>query len=221
MDNISTSSPSNVNPFLQKHSAAIRFWHWITFVLIALSVTTVILNSTLLNPRNNTGQVQNQLKEQGLSINEKQAFSVAHQFDDKLWDLHKFLGFGIAIMLIMRLFTELFLPAEERVANRMSSAIKFYREETVRENDYRHYLIVKWSYLLFYILLIYMSLTGIALAFGHQLEFLGKAHRTIKEIHRAGQWAVYIFLMFHIGGVILADIGNAKGIVSGMINGNK
>jgi cytochrome b len=32
---------------------------------------------------------------------------------------------------------------------------------------------------------------------------------------------MYAFVIFHIGGVILADLGKAKGIVSGMINGNK
>jgi Ni/Fe-hydrogenase 1 B-type cytochrome subunit len=221
MDKMIFTTHPNVNPFLQRHSAAIRLWHWVTFLLITLSITTVIFNSTLLNPRKNSPQVQSQLKEQGFVLNERQAFSVAHQFDDKLWNLHKYLGIGIAIMLIMRLLTEFSLPAEERIKYRISSAVKLFREEPAQKKNFRHYLIIKWSYVLLYILLIYIALTGLTLAFEHQIELPGNVNHTIKEIHGAGRWAMYTFIIFHIGGVILADLGMAKGIVSGMINGNK
>ena len=220
MDIDNDSTTQTVNPFLQKHSAAIRIWHWINFFLITLTITIVIINLTLLNPRNNAGQVRGQLQEQGITINERQAFFVAHHFDDQLWDLHKWIGIGISVMLLMRILLEFMIPAEERFRFRISSAIRFSKEGNSQKADYNHYLIVKWSYVLFYILLICMSLTGLTLAFEHQMEFLGNLRRPIHEIHELGQWAMYLFVIFHVGGIVVAELQRAKGVVSGMIHGN-
>jgi Ni/Fe-hydrogenase 1 B-type cytochrome subunit len=221
MENNNQVTTEKKNPFLQSHSSLIRIWHWITFILISLTIVTVILNSTLLNPGHNAIPVQNQLKEQGVTITDRQAFFVAHHFDDQLWDLHKLIGFGISFMLLFRIIAELFLPKNERIRNRICNALILYREGSLEKIVYRNYLLVKWSYNLFYLLLIFMAVTGLGLAFEHQFELLDKAHRTIKEFHAAGQWVMYTFVLFHIGWVILADLGKVKGIVSGMINGNK
>jgi Ni/Fe-hydrogenase 1 B-type cytochrome subunit len=220
MDQSTASVNSTGSPFIQPHSAIIRIWHWLTFTLIALSIVTVILNLTLLNPRNNAQPVQNQLKNQGITISDRQAFSIAHHFDDQLWDLHKWIGFGISILLLFRVVAEFFIPRDQRIRKRMSNAIKIFKETEGDKSEYRHYLALKLTYTLFYILLILMSITGLSLAFGRQIAFLGQARRTIREIHAAGQWAMYAYVLVHIGGVIIADLGKAKGVVSGMINGN-
>jgi Ni,Fe-hydrogenase I cytochrome b subunit len=221
MENDNQVTQGEKNPFLQKHSLIIRIWHWVSFILIGMVIVTVLLNSTLLNPRKNAGSVQGQLKEQGIEITERQAFFVAHQFDDKLWDLHRLLGIGIAIMLAFRILSEFLLPKEERIRTRMRSAFNIFRSGSADKNEYRQYLIVKYSYMLFYILIFYMAATGLSLAFEHQLGLPGNINHTIKEFHGAGQWVMYAFVLFHLGGVILADLGKAKGVVSGMINGNK
>ncbi len=221
MESNNNSASMEKGPFLQSHSLTIRVWHWISFILVSLVIITVLINSTLLNPRNNAGAVQGQLKEQGVTITERQSFSVAHHFDDKLWYLHKLLGIGIAIMLAFRIIIEFLLPVDERVRKRMSSALKIFKSAPADKDYYRHYLIVKYTYLLFYILLFYMAVTGLFLAFEDQLGLPRSLNHTIKEFHGAGQWIMYAFVIFHTGGVILAELGKARGIVSGMINGNK
>jgi Ni,Fe-hydrogenase I cytochrome b subunit len=76
-------------------------------------------------------------------------------------------------------------------------------------------------YLLFYGFLLVLVLTGVGLALGHEVAFLGKIHRMLKRVHSFDQYVVYAFVLFHLFNVILADNGKSKGIVSGMINGNK
>lgn len=218
MDIIKTREGS---PFFQTHSATIRTWHWITFLLITGSIITAILNSTLLNPRSNAAGVQNQLQTQGITITDRQAFFVARQFDDKLWDLHKIIGIIVSIMLLLRIIAEFFLPDDEQIRSRFASALKSFRDGSGNRSVYRQYLVIRITYSFFFVLLLFMVLTGLSLAFGRQIEFLDKSHRTIKEIHAAGQWVIYLFVLVHISGVILADLGIAKGVVSGMINGNK
>jgi len=219
---LSVTNEKNVESlFLQPHSSIIRIWHWLTFLLISLSIVTVILNSTVLNPRNNEGAVRDQLKEQNITINERQAFFLAHHFDDQLWDLHKFLGIGISILVLLRIIAELLVPAGEKIKSRLTHAIKLSRDEAGKKEDARHYVIVKATYSIFYLVILIMAVTGISMAFGRELGISGPLHHTIKEFHGALQWVVYLFLIFHTGGVILADLGKAKGIVSGMIHGNR
>ena len=212
---------NNGNPFLQNHPALIRIWHWLTFILITLSIVTVLLNATLLNPSRNAKPVQAQLKDQGITIDDRQAFFLAHHFDDQLWDLHKYLGISIALLLLFRIAGELTLPAGERATAKMKSALARYREDKENRDLYRHYLAVRITYSLFYLLIIIMAVTGLMLAFGRNLGISRELNHSIKEFHGACQWAVYAFVLIHISGVISADLGKAKGVVSGMINGNK
>lgn len=209
------------SPFSQTHSAAIRIWHWVTFLTITFILLTVLFASTLLNPRENGAEVQNRLKEKGVIIDNDQAFSVSHIFDDKMWDLHKLLGYGLAFLVLSRIVIEFTQSKEEKVQTRMKNAMTLFKNNDPNKQEWKHYLIVKWSYSLFYLLLLYMALTGLSLAFGQELGLSRPTNHLIKEIHGFGQYLMYAFIFFHLCGVIYADLGKTKGIVSGMINGGK
>lgn len=206
--------------FIQRHAALIRIWHWLTFVLLMGSVLTVLLNSTLLNQRKNIVVVQEQLKAKGVTVTEDQAFSVSRVYEDKIWDVHKLVGFGLVFLLLSRVVIELALPGEEKIRSRFSHVLGLYRQNNVQKPEYRHYLGVKSGYLLFYIILLIMALTGLGLAFGRELAFSREFHHTLKEVHSFGQFLIYAFIVIHLVGVIIADITKSKGLVSGMINGN-
>jgi Ni/Fe-hydrogenase 1 B-type cytochrome subunit len=206
---------------LQPHSAMIRIWHWLTFILITSIMITVLLNSTLMNPRKNVGMVQEQLKSKGLIATEDQAFAVSHEYEDKIWGVHKWIGYGIAFLLLSRIVIELFQPGQEKFKVRFKNALGLYRGSSGDKKEYRHYLGIKSSYLLFYTLVICMAITGLCLAFGRELGIPRELHRTIKEIHSIGQYFMYGFVIIHLCGVVLAENKAARGLVSGMINGNK
>lgn len=212
---------TSANFFLQKHSVQIRIWHWITFLFISGSMITVLLASTLLNPKDKVSLVQEQLEKNGITVTQDQAFAVSHEYEDKVWDIHKWIGFGVAFLLFSRLVIEFSQPGEEKLRSRLKNAIGLYKLNDENKSIYRHYIGVKASYTLFYILLFCMALTGLGLAFGKDLGFSRGLHGTIKEIHSIGQYLMYAFVLIHLGGVITADNRDAKGIVSGMINGNR
>jgi cytochrome b561 len=209
------------NYFIQKHSAVIRIWHWLTFLIISGSMITVLINSTLTNQRKNIPMVQEQLKSRDIVVTEDQAFAVTREYEDKFWGVHKLFGYSLAFLLISRLIIELSVPGDEKMRSRIKNALGLVRKKEGEWKEYRHYLRVKYTYLLFYLLLFYMALTGLELAFGRELGFPREFHETIKEIHSFGQYLMYAFVIVHLFGVIIADITNKKGLVSGMINGNK
>jgi Ni,Fe-hydrogenase I cytochrome b subunit len=205
--------------FIQKNSAAIRIWHWLTFIVITSLIVTVLMASTVLNPRENIPVVQKALMEKGVTATNDQTWAVTHLYDDKMWDLHKLLGYALSFLFISRMLAELSQPKDQRIGTRLKKARIAYKKEDSDKKDWRHYLIVKYSYSLFYLLLLAMVTTGLLIAFGGDLGIAGPTRHSIKEIHAFIQYLIYAFVVFHLAGVILADLGKAKGIVSGMING--
>ena len=218
-DKIHATSESS--PFLQSHSASIRIWHWMTFFIFATLILTVVLNSTLLSSRKNSVIIQDVLKEKGVIVTPVQASSVSRIYTEKIWEVHKFLGVGLTILLLARIVIELVQSGEEKFSSRFKNAMGFYRKGEGNKSEYRHYLWVKCGYILFYILLLIMIISGLGLAFGRQISFLGKMHKVMKTIHGMDQLFMYGFVLIHLISVIIADISKSKGILSGMVNGNK
>jgi Ni,Fe-hydrogenase I cytochrome b subunit len=214
------SLASVTSPFIQEHSILIRVWHWLVFLFITAIIVTVLFVSTMLKPQQNAVLVQNLLKEKGVEITPPQASSVARMYENKMWHLHIILGYGIAILLLFRIFIEFSQPGSERILTRMKNVTLSYKKGGLSRNDFRHYMLVNWNYLIFYFMILIMVLTGLGLAFGHQIEFLGKVRRTMRIVHSAGQLLIYAFVLFHLVGVVLDENGKSRGIVSGMINGN-
>jgi Ni/Fe-hydrogenase 1 B-type cytochrome subunit len=206
--------------FIQEHSMMIRIWHWLTFIVISGIIITVLINSTIMNQRMNAGMVQEQLKSKGATVTEEQAFSVSREYEDKFWGIHKLLGYSLAFLLFSRIIIEITQPGEEKISSRFKSALGLYRLNNGERKVYRHYLGVKTGYLIFYILVVCMALTGLGLAFGRDLGFTRELSGTIREIHSFGQYLMYGFVILHLGGVMAGENREIRGIVSGMINGN-
>ncbi len=205
--------------FHQKHSMFIRIWHWLLFFLISASMITVLLNATLLNPHKNSSLLQDQLNKFNINITNEQASKILHKYEDQVWEIHKLLGYGLAFLLLSRFITELMLPKEEKIKNRLVKALGIYRKSAAGKGVYLHYIRVKQVYMVFYILLFIMSVTGLAMIFNDELHITRNVHHIIKTIHNFGQYAMYSFVLLHIGGIIIAENNKFPGIVSGMIHG--
>jgi Ni/Fe-hydrogenase 1 B-type cytochrome subunit len=200
------------------HSAAIRLWHWSLVLFVSATFATVLLASTIFRTRNTVAMVRDELMQNGVTINAGQARAVAHAYSDKLWDLHKWLGFGICLLVLARIIIEMTQPQEERLAGQLKKALQLKPANRQTKMELQQYIQVKRIYLVFYLALFLMALTGLGLAF-EDIPFLRTWHSAIKQLHGFLQWVIYGFVLIHLAGVILADLGKQKGIVSGMIHG--
>jgi Ni,Fe-hydrogenase I cytochrome b subunit len=217
-----TDSPTlSKSPFYSQHSPLLRIWHWLTFLFILGSIVTVLVNSTVLSPRENIKLVQEQLQKKGVAVTDEQAFAVSHEYEDKMWDVHKLIGYGLAVLFLFRIFIELVVPSEERIINKLRKVKEAQRLNDNNNAEYTHYLRVRLTYSIFLLLLLGMILTGMGMAFGRDLGFSRDIFRSVKSVHAFIQYLIYAFIVVHLAGVILAENGKLKGIVSGMINGNK
>ncbi len=164
--------------------------------------------------------VQQELKHQGLMISQDQARGVSHAFNDRLWDWHTYLGYVICGFLVVRILIELTLSKEEMLAVKIRHAMAIKRRYSGDNESQRLYVQVKWSYVVFYSLILIMALTGLCLAFD-DLSFFRGIRGPARQVHSFVQYLIYGFIVLHIGGVIVADSCKHQGIVSGMIHGNK
>lgn len=221
-----SSSPGNLRAvsvppvpvFNGMHSAAIRIWHWASFVVISGSVITVLLASTLFRTKNNIALVHDQLQANGVVTNQDQARAVAHAFNDRLWDLHKWFGFALSALVVARVLIEMTQSRDEKFAVQLKRALRVKPADQQGRLEQQHYIQVKRIYLVFYAALILMACTGLGLAFDN-VTFFRMYRSEIKQVHALLQWVIYGFIVMHIAGVILADLGKYRGLVSGMIHG--
>lgn len=219
--------------FTLKYSAAIRIWHWLTFLLITASMITVLIASTLFEPKRGHPDDQAQRpaaaqqqadhdEDHGehrfdpskLDPETRAAFSLQH----KVWDTHKLIGFGLCFLLLSRVVIEISRKKEDRLLSRINQAFNIPVQTEDERQDKNHFLWVKRGYLVFYILFLLMATTGLIMAF-EDAHFLKTIQRPAREVHQIVQYLIYAYILFHLTGVIRADMKKHKGMVSAMING--
>lgn len=204
--------------FKTRYSAAIRIWHWLTFILISASIITVVLAKTLFAMRPNIAMVEQQVLQKGGTITADQARAVAHEYTDKVWEVHEIAGYVICFLLLWRIAIEITYSKEQKLSNKIKRGLQFKTANAQQRYDRKHYLLAKYGYMVFYVLILVMAVTGLVMAL-EEFAFFKSIRRPFKEVHELTQYLVYLYILAHIVGVIRADLTGNKGIVSGMING--
>jgi len=205
---------------VKKHLASLRFWHWTNALIICGSLITVLLNSTLFDVRDNTNYVRAQLKDAGAVVYAEQAKNVAHGLEDKVWGIHIYFGYGLAALLLFRLISELINPDKHKFFGKLKLTYAAYKNNRP-DKTARHDLFVKFLYIIYYIIMIIIVLTGLSVAFDDILGISKSLSHSIKEIHGFCMYLIIAFILVHIIGVLLAERKDGKGIVSDMIHGGE
>ncbi len=205
----------------KKNSAALRSWHWANLIIITGLLTTVLINSTILDDHSNQSFLKTELQKSGTVLNENQARSLAHAQSDEVWGIHIYFGYFLAALFVFRLVMEFFQPKEQQFFRRLKEVYRQYF--VLKQNTYlaKHDLAVKITYAGFYLLLTIMVVTGLSLAFEDALSFLKPIRHSIKQVHGFCMYLVLAFIAVHLAGVFLAERDKSPGIVSDMINGGK
>ncbi|HUQ96991.1 MAG TPA: cytochrome b/b6 domain-containing protein, partial [Chitinophagaceae bacterium] len=135
-----TAFQSPPSLFKTHYSAAIRIWHWITFLTFTASIVLVLLGSTVFTMRGNTAMIQEEVQKKGSTVSTDAARAVAHEYSDKLWMLHKYVGYGLCFLLLFRMVLEGVYSKEKRLAGKIKKALLFKSQNENLTKDRSHYL---------------------------------------------------------------------------------
>ena len=206
--------------FNENHSLAVRIWHWATYLTIVFTIVLVLMGTFMFKMRANIPMVQEQLEHKGVTVTKDQARSVAHEYSDKIWMLHKYVGYGLCFLLLCRIILESTQPGEEKLRTKIKNALSFQANAESEKADRKIYLLAKRGYLLFYFAFLLMALSGLVLAF-EDVKFLDPIHELMGDVHEILQYFIYIYILAHLVGVVREEIGKYPGIISSMVNGKK
>ena len=192
---------------MEKWSLSFRIWHWAHALVVTALLATVFLRKTFLSWRANSEILSSKLLSMDISVSSEEAKVLAKSIRAPMWDWHILLGYGLVALLIIRLALVL-TPSGKRSFIDISSLGL-------------HKKMVKLGYLGIYSILAFLSISGLVLVFYKDLGLLKETAHSMKEVHEFVFNFVWIFVVLHIGGLIVAENTDEKGIVSEMIHGMK
>lgn len=194
-----------------------RIWHWLNALLICGSLLTVLINSTLFDGNLSTTFIKSELQKNGANVSQVQARAVQHGFEDKVWAIHIYIGYALAALLLYRIIMERFENKSYKFIPKLKSTFQLYFTTKIKSDGYE--FSIKLLYLLFYIVIFLMVLTGLSIAFDNELGLSKAFSHTLKEFHGFCMYIIIAFTLLHVLGVCFAERKDKKGIVSDMING--
>ncbi|MNQ85340.1 hypothetical protein D3C85_1005000 [compost metagenome] len=154
-------------------------------------------------------------------MSDKQAGAVIHGLEDQVWSIHIYFGYALAALFLFRIIAEFFLPSGQKLFPKLKTAYRAYFILKEEREAAKHELVVKGLYLIFYLLLLIMVITGLLLAFEDYVGLSGSINHSIKECHAFCMYLILAFIVLHLVGVLLAEKKDGKGIISDMINGGQ
>lgn len=153
-----------------------------------------------MNKDNVADIIQNFLSSTDLQLSREQLIVLAKQIRQPMWDWHIYLGYTLVGLYSIRLILPFFDQMNFRNPRNkhLSPKVKFQY----------------WVYLVFYAGLSISLITGLIIELGP--KGLKKA---TEEIHVLSIYYLMVFIAIHIGGVLLAEFTNQRGIISKIVSG--
>ena len=186
----------------KQYSKIYRILHWAIAISFLLLLITIFLRLTWMNKYNVAAIIQDYFSGTDLSLTQEQSISLAKKIRQPMWDYHIYLGYVLVGLFGIRFI----LPAlghmkfQNPFAKNLSTKMKFQ----------------KWAYIVFYICVIVSLTTGLIIQFGPK-EF----KKPMEEIHVLGIYYLLAFIAIHVGGVLVAEFTDQKGIISRIVSGSK
>lgn len=205
--------------FKKYQPLSLRVWHWLNALAILGLLGTAFLRKTFLSWRTNSALIESKLQEAGTAITPELAKDIAVSIRTPMWDWHYVLGFTLGALLIVRVLVGVFAIKKCPAAHAAQSAWNLGKVPAGQKVHALHYTLVKTSYALFYLVTLFMVVSGVVMYFKNDLGLAKEAIEPVKEIHELMMWFFVAFVGGHILGVVIAENRQDKGLVSDMIHG--
>ena len=189
-------------------------------MLVLGQLITILFIKVIVKPKALVPEFQAAAAQHGGPISKEQGLSIARLLSERMWDWHIAIGLALAAFWLYWLVIQLTAPAEQRFGARLLAAARYYRLAPPAERpEAQHTLLVKLSYLAFYLFISVMVLTGLALTWADDVAWLHGIEHTAKEIHNVTMYLIIAFVVAHVVGVVWAELAGDHGLISRMVGG--
>ncbi len=187
---------------IKNYSAVYRIIHWSIAICMVLLLITIFLRLTWMNKNNVAEIIQNYLNTTDQSLTQDQLIVLAKKIRQPMWDWHLYLGYVLTGLFSIRFLLPLI--GEMKFQNP-------FKKELILKEKFQNFI-----YLIFYGCVVISLSTGLLIIFGP-----ATIKKSMEAIHVLSIYYLVAFIILHIGGVLLSEFTNQKGIVSKIISGNK
>lgn len=208
-----------LHSFLRFQPIGLRIWHWLNAAVVTGLLLTVALRKTLFGIRANSAMIQAKAAAAGVTaMTPKLAKDIANGYIDRLWEWHVFLGYSLGVLLLLRILV-IFAHKECPWRHFRLGLAQYQSAGPQDKRDSLHYVLVRSGYLAFYIAALFMITSGLTMIYAESLHLSDAMEENIHDVHETFQWFFIVFVGGHIGGVIMAELGKYRGLISNMIHG--
>ncbi len=188
-----------------KYTLQFRIWHWLNAIVVLGLLGTFFLRKTFLSYKTNAEVLMTKLSDLGTDITIEEAKIAAKAIRAGMWEWHIIFGYALAFLVLYRIYL-FFADSSEKVD---FSSLDM------------HHKAVRVSYYAIYAILLFMTISGLAIHFHQELGLTKEFAKSIKNIHEPVAYILAVFVPMHIAGVFFADATDEKGLVSSMIHGQE
>lgn len=184
------------------YSKIYRIIHWAIAVSFLLLLITIFLRLTWMNKNNMAAIIQDYLRGTDQVLSQEQVIALAKKIRAPMWNWHIYIGYVLVGLFSIRFI----LPA----FGEMKFQNPFTKSQSTKDK------FQKWTYLIFYLCVVISLTTGLLIEFG-PIEW----KESVEDIHVLGIYYLIGFIVIHVGGVLIAEFTDQKGIISRIISGKK
>ena len=183
------------------YSKVYRIIHWAIAFAFMFLLITIFLRLTWMNKNNMGDIIQTYLTGIGQTLSQEQAITLAKKIRQPMWMWHIYTGYVLVGLFSIRFLLPLFGHNKIQSPFDRALSLKVRFQNSV--------------YILFYLCVITSLTTGLLIVFGPS-----NLKETLEEIHEFGIYYLIAYISLHLGGVLMAEFTNQKGIISRIISGS-
>jgi len=185
----------------QRFNLAHRLIHWAIAFTVLFLLLTILLRMGWMNKDHVGNIIQQNLGKSNIHINTKDAALIGKAVRKPLWNWHILAGYTLIGLYLIRMI----LTAIQGIAYKNP-----FSKTTKTKEKFQ-----AWVYIIFYCLLAVSLFTGFMIENGPK-----SLQHKMELVHVQGLYYLVAFIILHIGGVMLAEFGPEKGIISRIISGD-
>jgi cytochrome b561 len=186
----------------KRFNLASRLIHWAIALTVTFLLLTVFLRLGWMNKDNMGSILRENLAKEGISVSQADAARIGKEIRTPMWQYHILSGYVLIALYLVR--TVITIIQGVNFKNPFS-------KQTLVKDQFK-----SWLYIIFYIFLLTSLFTGFMIVNGPK-----DLKDVMEKIHVKSLYYIITFIIVHIGGVLLADMGSEPGIISKIVSGNK